>query len=609
MYTLNHRTAIRIAVFSLVSAVAACADTPQQKFERAYFLEERTQDFTAAQQLYAEVAADSGAESALRSEANSRAAACREEAAAGDLAVLMPASAWAYVQLDRPGDQVLRLLDQLGLLRSATETGAAAARQLAISPEIVRQLLGIRGIAASVTGIDAVRGRPAGVAVIHPGKLDVLRALLETALPVQFNRYDAIEGFATYEIEDIFVTLTNRLIIVSPSVDEIEGVVRRLGGDTSDSLTTNTEMAEVLKQRTDALFFAAVNFKPLLPLMQAGLAAAAAQDQDVAMASALADLRSLKTFAFRIGIANDGIFAGAALDLEKGHRNLIFNLLRLPPVDPTALRYVPAGAAAFLSFTLNPSNKPLTPIHSKPEDDAAPPVSLLDLGREIFGNLVGVTLFTLPSSAPIAGAAGRMPDAAAILIVNDPKKSIALWEQFLGIANLAGGGALAGTPVGVGSASALKYTLPDSHIAVYLATRGNAIVLTASPAALERTLAAMNAGASIADDPAFSRAIAQITPDASLAAVAHAGRCMQLASGFMEERESKALTPFMDQANQTVGALVFEQSATQLRASLRVTGLPKVDGLVAQLIEQRRAAAGFARRSGPEAGAPGQTDR
>ncbi|MCC6361441.1 MAG: hypothetical protein IT450_22135, partial [Phycisphaerales bacterium] len=518
MHALPHRTAVRVAFLCLFTAAAALADTPQQKFERAFYLQEHKQDFAGAQKLYAEVAADSGAEASLRTEAKARGAACREEAATSDLAALMPAGAWGYVQVDRPSEQVLRLLDQLGLLRGATEAGEKAAQQLAISPEIVTQLLGIRGVAACVTGFDAVNERPAGVAVIHPGRLDVIRALLETALPVQFKPSGSIDGFATYEIDGIYVTLTNRLIIVSPSEDEIEGVVQRLSGDTSDSLLTNPEMAEALKARTDSLLFAAVNFKPLIPLIQAGIAAASTHEPEIAMASTLADVRSLKTFVFKAGVASDGIFASGSLELEKGHRNLIFNLLRLPPVDQTALRYVPQGAAGFLTFSLNPSNKPLRPIYTEAEEVAPPPVTLLDLGREVFGNLVGVTLFTLPSVSPIPGEREPMPDAAAILTVNDPKKSIALWEQFLGIMNLAGGGAIEGSKVTFAGAAARKYSLPETGVSIFLATHGNAVVLTASQAALERTLATMNGGKSIADDPAFSRAISQITPDSALAA-------------------------------------------------------------------------------------------
>ncbi|GMU80372.1 MAG: hypothetical protein AMXMBFR47_02430 [Planctomycetota bacterium] len=595
MQPLLPRTAARTTVLWLLSAVAVLADTPQQKFERAFFLEEHKQDFAAAQKLYAEVAADGSADAALRSEAKGRSAACREEAATGDLAQLMPASAWAYVQLDRPSEQVLRLLDQLGLLRGATDAGQKAARQLAISPEIVEQLLGVRGVAACITGFDAVHERPAGVAVIHPGRLDVLRALLETALPIQFEPSDPIDGFTTYEIEGIYVTLTNRLIVVSPSEAEIEGVVRRLGGDTSDSLASNPEMADALRQRTDALLVAAVNFKPLIPLIQAGIAAASAHEPELAAMSTLADVRSLKTFVFRAGVASDGIFASGSLELEKGHRNLIFNLLRLPPVDQTALRYVPQGAAGFLTFSLNPSNKPLRPIYTEAEEVAPPPVTLLDLGREVFGNLVGVTLFTLPSVSPIPGEREPMPDAAAILTVNDPKKSIALWEQFLGIMNLAGGGAIEGSKVTFAGAAARKYSIPETGGSIFLATHGNAVVLTASQAALERTLATMNGGKSIADDPAFSRAISQITPDSALAAVAHAGRCMELASGFMRERDVKEIKPFAEMASRTVGAVVLEHSPTSLGLSLRVTGLPNVSGLVAQLIERERS--GMATRS------------
>src|SRR5262245_2279655 len=139
------RTAFRsgFAALSLILlATGAWADTPQERFQRAYFLENHDSDYAAAEKLYGEVANDKNADAALRADAKQRRDACREESVAADFARLMPASAWAYAELSRPGDQVLRLLEQLGLVRGDEKPAQKAAERFAVSPELVQSVLG-----------------------------------------------------------------------------------------------------------------------------------------------------------------------------------------------------------------------------------------------------------------------------------------------------------------------------------------------------------------------------------------------------------------------------------------------------------------------------------
>lgn len=587
------RTVIRPVLAALtwgLLAAGAFADSPQDRFQRAYFLENHDSDYAAAEKLYAEVANEKGADAALRADAKRRRDACREEAVAADFARLMPAGAWAYAEVSRPGDQILRLLDQLGLVRGDEKPTQKVAERFAISPELVQDLLGVRGVAACLTGFDMSHQMPMGVAVIHPGKLGVIRAALETALPVQFTPSESIEGYDTYHIEgQVFVTLTSRLIVVSPQRAEIEGVVRRLKGEDDDTLASNPDVAELLKSRGDNLLLAFANFKPMMPLIQTGLAAAAAQEREMAAAGALLDVKSLRSLTAKLGVAKDGLFLEVGLDLDEGHRNLVLDFLNLPSIDSRTLKLVPNGAAAFAAMALNEPDTKAQKIEGTSEPSRRKRISALDIGRELFHNIVGICAFVLPSTSKIGNEPEPIPDFALVMTTRDVAKSEALWAQMLGIAGMASGAApgIDGSTVEIEGAKVRRFALPEGF-AVLMAVSGDAIVISPSQAAIGKALAAQRGGKSVLDDAEFSRAVATITPDTSLAVFGHAGRCLEIGKNYMSQREREEIGQYGDLLNKTVAGLLLEQGDHNLRIAARVSGIPNVSGVVAQLIREQR---------------------
>lgn len=581
---------LTVAVLALQATVLA--DAPQDKFQRAFFLEQHARDLPAAEKLYAEVAADASAPADLRAEAKSRRDGCREELACSDFARLMPASAWAYAELSNPGEQILSLLEQLGLLRGGVDAAASqTAQQIAISPELVRELLGIRGVAAAVTGVNPATQMPAGVAILHPGRLAVLRAVLETALPISFRPAEPIEGCTTFHIEgQVYLTLTARLIIASPQRELIEGVIDRLRGDTDDSLAASPEMADAIKARGDGLLYFCVNFKPILPLIHAAMAAGASQSQEVAMAATVLDPRSLRMLSGRAGFGDDGFRFDLDLTLDQGHRNLAFHFLRLPAVDADSLRRVPAGAAGFLTFALSDAGSRY-PSMPAPDDSSAAgpetvPVSFLDIGRELFANIIGVAAFALPSSESASTKGPPMPDAAVVFTVNDPARSQALWGLFLGLAGMAGGGGtIDGTLIDIDGAQARRYTLPEG-ITVYFATAGNAVIISPSRQAVSRAVAAQRGGTSIVDDPAFSTTLARLTSDTTVAIAAHPGRCIELARSYMDDDDLLEIQPFAETMKETVVALMLRHGDRSLGATFSITGIPKLGPVLSRLVRE-----------------------
>jgi tetratricopeptide (TPR) repeat protein len=575
-------------VLLLAATPAAFAETAQQNFYQAFYLEKGLGDFAAAAKLYSVVARDGDAEAKFRRLARIHLAACREEIASSDFAALMPADAWAYVELNRPGDQLMSLLKQLGLLADPEEAAAEAGKRVAVSPALVKELLGMRGAAAAITGFDPETEIPTGVVVIHPGDLEVVRGLIETALPVGGTPVEPIGGYATYDVEgEAFVTLTKRLVIASQQRSEIEGVIARLAGK-GESLADNADLTEVLKDRADSLLFFCVNAKPVLPLLKKQLAREAGDSHEVAMAMALLDPDSLKSFSGRAGVSDDGLFLEVALSLDKGHRNLIFNFMRMPAIDEETLRCIPSGAAGFFAMALNEST---SRYNATGEGEGEPPiVTGLDFFREIFANIVGISVYVLPPDGSSERGGPPIPDVAVAITVHDPSKSEALWTQMLGIASMATGqGVMEGETVKIAGVEARSFKLPEG-VTIYFATLENELLISPKKSALARSIKAKRNGDSIMKDKAFAKSLERLGPHSTLATFAHAGRCMAIAKQFMSDHEIEEMEQFAPLLSDTVAALVVEHSGQTLRLSWQVTGIPDVSGLVTGLVMQQRAA-------------------
>jgi hypothetical protein len=546
---------LRIVVGTLVflagTAGAARAQSPAEKLYQAYYLQHAQGNEAGAAKLYAEVAAARDAGADLQAIAKARLAECQEELAASDLVRLMPTGSLAYVELNRPGERVRKLLDQLGLLAHADERPVPGQNRLAISPALVNAVLGIRGAALAITGVDPTRGRPSGVLVLAPGDMEVMRGLLETALPAGATVLSPIRGFQSYEIQDFYVTLTPRLVIAGSSPVEIEGVLERLKDPKAESLATDPQLAEVLKDRHGELLFFCVNPQPLLPLLNVLTAGGAAANRQVALAQALLDPQSLRALSGGLELGDEGLALHLTLRLAEDHHNLVYNFLRRPPIDKETLRCVPSGAAALLTFAMNaaPAQYPET---GAAKTGAPPIVTALDIGREIFANINGVAIYALPPSGT-EPERSAVPDLAATITVNDPAKSQALWAEILGLASLASGGpTLAGEPGEVAGTPVRSY--PIHHkMTVYEATLDHYLFSSSTTFLL----------------------------------LLNGGRCAQMARPFLPPEQAARLEPVIGLLANTTGLATIDQSEHTLRLSAGITGVPDVGPLVGKMLTEQ----------------------
>lgn len=586
----SSRNVIRILGVTLCGWTfsSALADTESNKFFRAYYLETALDQYANALPLYREVIADPTVKDEIKAQARERLAGCEEEVAAADLASLMPPTTLAYMEFRRPGEQMSQLLGQLGLLAADVAPAAkATGPQVTISPAFIRELLGIRGLAVALTGIDALKQKPMGVAVLHPGNLEVIRAMLETALPVAGKRVEPVAGFETFTIEDQAVaTLTARLIIVGTDRGQVEGVIRRLRGKEKTSLTNSDQLAALMKDRGDSMFFLAVNAKPVMPMLNALMLAAGAASPEAAMAQQILDVNALNAVVIRGGVTAEGVAGDVMLRLDKGHRNLVYNFVRMPPLPPDALKAIPSGAAAVAAFALNPATT--AEKVNATSGSAKPYVSFMDLGREFFGNLTQATLVLLPPSEEAGTAAGKIPDVLITLSANDPAKTSALWTQFMGLASVAsGGGTMEGTVSDVDGQSVRTFAMPEG-ITLHTRLAGSDFIVTSTARAMRQSISAGKGGASIAGDASFGDDIQALAPSTTAILAIHPGRCAKVARRFAPADEAAEIEPFIDLLQHTVVTMSVDHSEETWHAGLRIKGLPNVGPMVSQLIQQAR---------------------
>ncbi|MEM7306005.1 MAG: hypothetical protein AAF682_05010 [Planctomycetota bacterium] len=574
MVAVRLRLAAGLAAATLVPSLSSALPGDEDHFFRAYYLQHEHNDLEGAHKLYLEVANDRSVSSELRQKAKQAAEALGEDLASADFTRLIPRDALFYAQLSRPGEQLSMLLSQLGLLGRVQDSEG-----FGVSPLLVDGMLGMRGAAVAVTSMSQ-DGMPSGVVLLHPGDLDVVRGLIETALPAAGQPVEAIGGFPTWSIEgEALVTLTNRLVIASTERREIDGVIARMGGAKGDSLADNDALKGVLERSGDGLLSFCVNAEPLMPMIEGMLAEQAGNDPEVAMMMAFLDVRSLRSVSGHVGVDEDGVNVEVAVELAEGHRNLAFNLMRMPQVERDTLAQVPSGAAFFASLGLNPEGA-VAPIT---RDSAGQPVvSFFDFGREFFGNLVDLTVYGLPSDGH-----SPLPDLALLLRVNDVERSHALWSFALGAAGGATGGSMGPSQAKIAGHSVDQYSL--GGMPLYLAAGEGRIVLSPSRKAVERALLASKPKQSIFDDPVFSADVQRIDEGHTIVAMANPGRCIEFAAGMMDPDDmDEEMAMIADLLADTVVTVGMEHTDTRLGFRARVSNIPDVSGLVVQAIRGER---------------------
>jgi hypothetical protein len=558
-----------------MSSPATGAD--ESAFFRAYYLEHEQGDLKAALALYEE-AATSGPH-AERARAAAAAGAIAQELVASDFARLMPPDAIVYAEVMQPGEALSGFVSQLGLLGSLD----GGPERYKISPLLISSLLGLRGAAVALTEVDMQGGPPEFVAIFHPGDVDVVRGVIETVVPSGGTPVDPIGSLPTWSLEgQALLTLTSNLVVVSSSREQLEGVVRRLEGDESSSLATNPAVQPAMSLRGDDLAFVCVNAEPVLPMLRKVLNHQATGNAGAAMAIAMMDIKSFRTLAGSLRLGANGLALEVALDVAEGHHNMVFNMLRKPALQKRSFELIPDEVAFFLATTLNEAQSAQPVAMTSGED---PVVTMMDFGRELFGNIVDVAVFGL---SPEEGSTGPLPDVAAIVRVNDPARSRALWKLILGMASQGRGSAtMEPETFEIAGEQAERYEFDG--IGVYLVTSGNEMIVSPSVSAITHTLEARRRGRSVLDDATFAPSLAQLKDTSTFALLCSPARVAHMGAGHMSASDRREILPVANLLDSTMVSLRVEHSNTRIGVRAAIEGVPDVSHMLAGVLDAQRA--------------------
>jgi hypothetical protein len=359
-------------------------------------------------------------------------------------------------------------------------------------------------------------------------------------------------------------------------------VLARLRGDDDECFADNSNVRRALDQRGEGLLTFCINAEPILPMAQFMLQQVSQGDPGAAMGLSLLDIESLRCISGHVGIDDGGLGIEVALELAEGHRNLLFNLMRSEQVTDDTLRAIPEGTAFFLATAFNPA-APVAPIL---EDSAGQPVvTMMDFGREIFGNLVDVALFGLASEEG-SGKGLMIPDVALAMRVNDPERSMALWNFALSLAAGASPGGAEGRAVEIAGAPAMRYEIEG--IPILVAREGRRLLISPSEGAIARSIDAIGGRGSVLEDSLFAKTIERMAEGSVFLMMANPGRCARIATSYLPPENAQELAPVIGLLSSTVFATDVEHSETTFALKGRLSSIPDVSGLVAAAMRGER---------------------
>jgi hypothetical protein len=561
----------------LASPAVTSAQQAEQQFKEGYFQQTHQHDYAAAAAAYEKVIADSNAPEALRAEAQARLGQVREDRTAADLAQLMPPDSILYFEISRPGKHVGQLLEMLGLQpqpgaaspsdgRKPTPLpgGLSLPADFKVSPALVHELQKVRGAAVAITGVEP-NGRPHGVAVIHPGEFDVIRGLIETGLQV-LPEAESIGGFKVYQVHgEAWVAATNRLFIVADSREQVAQTISRLQDQQADSLARQPQFTRLKDDRANSLVFAYVNGQRALQAAGPHL-----RGQEAMMARMFLDLEHLESASAGFGATDKGLQAHVRVVLSEGHRNLAYGMVRTAPMSRRSLAHVPAGAVGVAVFGLNPPDR-----SGGQAGGAAPSLTAMDIGREVFSNVEEVSVFALPPKSFEAGP--PIPEVGMIAAVKDPAKSEALWDQLLSLAAMFGP-QVAEPPqeIEIEGRKAKQYQFRGAPPIVVVRLDDGAMAAGTRDA----VAAAVRAEGpyAITGDPQFKTLLDGLRDESSKAVLVHVGRVVGVAASMPRApQEAKQIAALMGDLKAMV---VTNEQPNEFVVRASATGLPNVPNLV-----------------------------
>ena len=561
----------------LVGAQTSPADA---EFFKGYYLQHARKDYLKAIKAYQKsLALD--ANSATRDALDDEMAKLQEELATADFAQLMPKSAFAYIEVAHLADnaeQVARLMGLTGREFSAgneqivlrIDNEIAVGSDFQISPALIRELKKIHGAAIAITDVDQ-RGKPSGLAVIHPGDSDLLTGLVDTG--IQFApASNRIEGYPTFQIEnEIWIVKTKRLILVSPNKSEITNCLKRIQDPDAPSLASQPHFKSARANNENAAIFAFVDPSIAVKKLDREM------QREFALAKMILDINNMNYVSASLQSTDKGIRADVDVDFQDDHNSFGYGLIRTVPLSKKAFANIPEGAVAVVGMGLNPE------MMMAAEVAGSQHLTALDIGREIFANIEEVGMFVLPTASRTGG---EVPNFGFVIASTDVEKSQKLWNTVLSLpSKMEMDDAPVSEMIEIEGAKARIYDFKiDEEVPPIVIARLNEHALIAGThAAVQASIRATKSGNTLKNDSKAQTLWDSTTSHTAKAAFVHVGRAIALAATMERgsDREEMLLaSKILDDLTLT---LVIDEEPAHFSAELNAQGLPVFEEIIKTL--------------------------
>jgi len=320
------------------------------------------------------------------------------------------------------------------------------------------------------------------------------------------------------------------------------------------------------------LVFFHVRAEPLMPQIQGWMQQESQDDPETAMAMDFIDVDSLVGITGQLGMDDEGLGLKVTLELAEDHRNLAFNLMRLPALKPSTLEHIPSGAAFVVAAALNEKAN-VAPASG--DTEGQPIVTALDFGREIFGNVVDICVFGLPGDK-----VNPLPEVALSLRVNDAGRSRALWNFCLGMAaQSTGTGDMDPVMETILGYDVERYSM--SGVPLYLLMGDGELLISPSKGLMARTIQARMDGKTALKDPLLGDHIRALGNGTNLALLASPARLVQMGRFYIPSRDRNHVHAVASTMENTVVRLGFRQTNSELGLDLKIANLPDVQPILA----------------------------
>jgi hypothetical protein len=342
---------------------------------------------------------------------------------------------------------------------------------------------------------------------------------------------------------------------------------------------------EQAARRESAVVFAFVNAQEAMKRVYRIAGQNRHMMSELAVAQGFFDLAHLNSLSLAIGSTPDDLRADFVMSLAEGQTNMVYNLVRTPPMRGRVLAMTPASAAAVLAIGINPEGSPSGTQQVATQTQTVQAITGLDLGRELFANIREASIFVLAPDGVGGGMGPNLPDVGMVLAVGNADKSEALWTYLLSLPGRAQGKADQVPATTTVSGVEVQAFPMDQGVSVHFARTKGAIVVGLTPRVIKEVIAVRGEGRGVLEEPVLRTGTAQLAEDTSVALIGHFGRLAQVARSVAPHEVPAAIGLLAEAAPNAMITVQADESPTRLRLAGNLSGIPAVEDVLAVLAE------------------------